>query len=85
MPLTIASQKLLLNVTHSGSTMFYPMRKEKSHLAFGTFAKTHNQIFAKDQISQPTSIPIFASNLIYWRFFDFQYSPEICIFGKILI
>jgi hypothetical protein len=35
----------------------------------------------KSKISSPR-IPIFASILIYWHFFDFQYLPEFCIFGK---
>jgi hypothetical protein len=36
----------------------------------------------KSHISSLTRIPIFASILNYWHFFDFQYSPEFRGFGK---
>jgi len=41
------------------------------------------QALQKSQIFRPSGIPIFASVSIYWRFFDFQYSPEFRSFGKI--
>jgi len=41
------------------------------------------QALQKSQIFRPSEIPIFTSVSFYWRFFDFQYSPEFRSFGKI--
>jgi hypothetical protein len=70
--------------------------KKKSQRSFDTFANPHDlsrrcgkptpfQALQQSQIFHPNGIPIFASILIYWRFFGFQYSPDFRSFGKNLI
>jgi len=48
----------------------------------GEAKKNNARLVHLQSHTSQTDNPIFASIHIYWRFFDFQYSPDFCSFGK---
>tara|TARA_R110002124_G_scaffold80533_6_gene213129 strand:- start:3479 stop:3775 length:297 start_codon:yes stop_codon:yes gene_type:complete len=84
----VKSEKLAfiytLRFIHKTVVVCHAKKKTNTHLAHLQSHTSQNTTHAlqKSQISSPTRIPIFASILIYRRFFDFQYLPEFRSFGK---